>query len=160
MRFPVVYATAALVAAAAPLAAQSAAAPAHAPVSSPARTVSAEEAAVRAALQHYLDGHATGRGEEFAAVMHPEMKMMFIREGAFTQRTSAEYIGGASGRPAADEAQRRRWIESVDVTGNAAQAKIVLDYPTARLTDYMTLLRIDGEWKIVNKIFHAEPRRP
>ena len=74
--------------------------------------------------------------------------------------TSAEYIGGVSGRPAADEAQRRRWIESVDVTGNAAQAKIVLDYPTARLTDYMTLLKIDGQWKIVNKIFHSEPRRP
>jgi hypothetical protein len=160
MRFPVVYTAVALLAAAAPLTAQSAASPASHPAPSPTRTVSAEEAAVRAALQHYLDGHATGRGEEFAAVMHPEMKMMFVREGAFTQRTSAEYIGGASGRPAADEAQRRRWIESVDVTGNAAQAKIVLDYPTARLTDYMTLLRIDGEWKIVNKIFHAEPRRP
>ncbi|HYH83432.1 MAG TPA: nuclear transport factor 2 family protein [Longimicrobium sp.] len=158
MRFPVVYAAAALLAAAGPLTAQTAASPSSAPAPAPA--ASAEEAAVRAALQHYLDGHATGRGEEFAAVMHPEMKMMFIREGAFTQRTSAEYIAGASGRPAADEARRRRWIESVDVTGNAASAKIVLDYPTARLTDYMTLLKIDGQWKIVNKIFHAEPRQP
>ncbi|HEU4557766.1 MAG TPA: nuclear transport factor 2 family protein [Longimicrobium sp.] len=158
MRYPVVFAAAALLAAAAtPLAAQTAAAPAG---NAAAASQSGEEAAVRAALQHYLNGHATGRGEEFAQVMHPEMKMMFVRDGQFTQRTSAEYIGGASGRPAADEAQRRRWIESVDVTGNAAQAKIVLDYPTARLTDYMTLLKIDGQWKIVNKIFHSEPRRP
>lgn len=124
----------------------------------PTRAVSAEEAEVRAALQHYLNGHATGLGSEFAAVMHPEMKMMFIRDGQLTQRTSAEYIAGTSGRPAADEAQRRRWIESVDVTGNAAVAKIVLDYPTTRLTDYFTLLKIDGEWKIMNKIFHAEPK--
>lgn len=159
MRYPVVFAAAALLAAAAaPLSAQTSAAPASAPASAPA--AAGEEAAVRAALQHYLNGHATGRGEEFAAVMHPEMKMMFVRDGQFMQRTSAEYIGGVSGRPAADEAQRRRWIESVDVTGNAAQAKIVLDYPTARLTDYMTLLKIDGQWKIVNKIFHSEPRRP
>jgi hypothetical protein len=49
-------------------------------------------------------------------------------------------------------------IESVDVTGNAAVAKIVLDYPTTRLTDYFTLLKVDGEWKIMNKIFYAEPK--
>lgn len=122
------------------------------------RMMANEEAAVRSALQHYLDGHATGRGEEFAAVMHREMKMMFIRDGQLMQRTSAEYIAATSGSPAADEAMRRRWIESVDVTGNAAQAKIVLDYPSARLTDYFTLLKIDGEWKIMNKVFHAEPK--
>jgi hypothetical protein len=32
----------------------------------------------------------------------------------------------------------------------------VLDYPDAVLTDYMSLLKIDGEWKIVNKIFTVE----
>jgi hypothetical protein len=35
-------------------------------------------------------------------------------------------------------------------------AKIVLDYPDALLTDYMSLLKIDGEWKIVNKIFTVD----
>jgi regulator of protease activity HflC (stomatin/prohibitin superfamily) len=117
------------------------------------------EAEVRAALQHYLNAHATGRAEEHAKVLHGEMRMMGIRDGRLTQRTAAEYMASSSGRPAADEAQRRRWIERVDVTGDAAQAKIVLDYPNARLTDYMNLLRVDGEWRIVNKIFHAEPRR-
>jgi regulator of protease activity HflC (stomatin/prohibitin superfamily) len=127
-------------------------------VSASAQT-SSEEAAVRAVLQRYLDGHATGNGSHFFAAMHPEMRMMSVREGRLTGRTAAEYIAGASGLPAADEAQRLRWIESVDVTGGAAHAKIVLDYPTVRLTDYMNLLKVDGEWRIVNKIFHAEPKR-
>ncbi|HEX8274437.1 MAG TPA: nuclear transport factor 2 family protein [Longimicrobiaceae bacterium] len=118
----------------------------------------ADEAGVRAALQHYLDGHATGRAEHFAAAMHPEMRMFWIRDGALSQRTQAEYVAGASGRPAADEAQRRRWIEEVDVTGDAAVAKVVLDYPQARITDYMSLLRVDGEWRIVNKTFHSQPK--
>jgi regulator of protease activity HflC (stomatin/prohibitin superfamily) len=126
-------------------------------VSASAQT-SSEEAAVRAVLQRYLDGHATGNGSHFFAAMHPEMRMMSVREGRLAGRTAAEYIAGASGLPAADEAQRLRWIESVDVTGGAAQAKIVLDYPTVRLTDYMNLLKVDGEWRIVNKIFHAEPK--
>jgi hypothetical protein len=36
--------------------------------------------------------------------------------------------------------------------------KIVLDYPNALITDYMSLLKIDGEWKIVNKIFTVQPK--
>lgn len=118
----------------------------------------ADEAGVRAALQHYLDGHATGRAEHFAAAMHPEMRMFWIRDGGLAQRTQAEYVAGASGRPAGDEARRRRWIEEVDVTGDAAVAKVVLDYPQARITDYMSLLRVDGEWRIVNKTFHSQPK--
>ena len=117
-----------------------------------------EEAAVRQTLNYYLQGHATGNGEFFRKAFHPEAKLFWIRDGKFAQRTSEDYIAGATGKPAADEAQRKRTIESVDITGNAAVAKIVLDYPSVRLTDYMSLLKVDGEWKIVNKIFLAEPK--
>ena len=39
-----------------------------------------------------------------------------------------------------------------------AVAKLVLDYPQIKFTDYMTLLKVDGEWKIINKTFYAEPK--
>ena len=123
-----------------------------------AQEAPAEEAAVRAALEHYLLGHATGDGAHHAMVFHPESKLFWIRGDTLNTRTSADYIAGAPGAPAADEDQRRREITMVDVTGNAAVAKIVLDYPDALLTDYMSLLKIDGEWKIVNKIVTAEPK--
>ena len=122
-------------------------------VSTLAQEASDEEAAVRAALQHYLLGHATGDGSHYEIVFHPEAKLFWIRDGALATRTSAEYIAGAGGQPAADEAQRRREITMVDVTGDAAVAKVVLDYPGRVFTDYMSLLKIDGEWKIVNKTF-------
>ena len=124
----------------------------------PARAQNAEEAAVRQAIEHYFRGHATGQGEHFRKVFHPESKLFWIREGKFAQRTSEEYIAGASGKPAADEAQRKRRIESVDITGNAAMVKVVLDYPRVRFTDYMSMLKVDGEWKIVNKTFVSEPK--
>ena len=91
-------------------------------------------------------------------VFHPQSKLFWMRDDTLNTRTSADYIAGASGSPAADEDQRRREITMVDVTGDAAVARIVLDYPTVVLTDYMSLLKIDGEWKIVNKIFTAEPK--
>lgn len=117
-----------------------------------------DEAGVRKAIDYYLQGHATGDGEHHKKAFHPEAKLFWIRDGQFAQRTSAEYIAGSSGKPAADEAQRKRSIEMIDITGNAAVAKVVLDYPHTRFTDYMSLLKIDGEWKIVNKTFVSEPK--
>jgi putative lumazine-binding protein len=123
------------------------------------RRQSTEEAAVRAALERYLQGHATGDGAHFSAVFHPDSKLFWVRDGQLMQRTSADYIAGAPGKPAADESQRKRRIVSVDVTGNAASAKIEPDYPSAKLTDHMSLLKVGGEWKIVNKIFTSEPKK-
>lgn len=118
-----------------------------------------DEAGVRQAIEYYFQGHATGNGEHFKKAFHTEAKLFWIRDGQFSQRTSAEYIAGASGKPPADEAKRKRSIESIDITGNAAVAKVVLDYPQVRFTDYMSLLKIDGEWKIVNKTFVSEPKK-
>ena len=124
-----------------------------------ARAQNAEEAAVRAAIEHYFRAHATGLGEHHRKVFHPEAKLFFINDGKFAQRTSEEYIAGSPGKPAADEAQRKRTIEMIDITGDAAVAKLVLDYPNAKLTDYMSLLKIDGEWRIVNKVFTREMKK-
>ena len=117
-----------------------------------------EEAGVRACIELYFRGHATGDGQYFRQAFHPDAKLFFIRDGKVTQWTLEEYAGRASGKPAPDEARRKRRIESIDITGNAAIAKIVLDYPTVIFTDYMSLLKIGNEWKIVNKSFHANPR--
>lgn len=117
-----------------------------------------EKEAARLPLENYLQGHATGNGEFHQKAFYSEARLLFVRDGKLTQRTSAEYIKGASGKPAADEAARKRWIEMVDVQGNAAVGKIILDYPNMYFVDYFALLKINGEWKIVNKSFHAQPR--
>ena len=128
--------------------------------SAPARSSasSADEAAVREAVNHYLLAHSTGDGNHIKNVFHPELKMFFFRDGEIRFRPGPEYIAGFSGKPAADEAQRKRRIESVDITGTAAMAKVILDYPQATLTDYFQLVKVNNEWKIVSKIFHSEPK--
>ena len=121
----------------------------------------ADEAAVRAALQHYIQGHATGDGAHMRIAFHPQARLFWSSADTLATRTSDEYIGRMSGKPAADEASgvRKRRIESVDVTGNAAIGKIVLDYPDAYIVDYMSLVKTKGEWKIVNKIFMTEMKK-
>lgn len=117
-----------------------------------------EEAAVRQVVEFYIRSHATGEGEHVARAFHPDLVMYYLRDGELMERTGADFIAGFRGQPQADEAQRRRWIGMVDVSGNAAVAKVILDYPAVRITDYFTLLKIDGSWKIMNKVFHSEPK--
>ncbi len=114
--------------------------------------------AVKIPLENYLKGHATGDGEYFKKAFHTEGNLIFVRDGKYTTRSFAEYIAGATGKPAPDEAQRKRRIGNIEIVGNAAIATIILDYPTVKFTDYMTLLKFNGEWKIVNKSFYAEPK--
>lgn len=122
------------------------------------QAASSDEAAVRAAISRYLEAHATGSGEPLKGVFHPKLDLMFVRGDTLATRSGQDYIAGFRGTPAPDEAQRKRWIEMVDVSGGAAIAKVILDYPTTRFTDYFTLLKINGQWQIMNKTFHAEPK--
>ncbi len=116
------------------------------------------EAAARVPLDNYIQGHATGNGDFMRKAFHSEAKVMAFRDGKLTNLTAEEFASRFNGKPAADEAQRKRRIESVEITGNAGVGKIVLDYPTVTFTDYMSLLKVGDEWKIVNKVFYAEPK--
>ncbi|MGD9560712.1 MAG: nuclear transport factor 2 family protein [Pyrinomonadaceae bacterium] len=121
-----------------------------------------EKDAVRVPLENYIKAHATGDPEYARKAFHTEGNMTFVRDGKFMSETFDSFIKRAfTGKPAADEDKRKsgRRIESVVVAGDAAMAKIVLDYPTVKFVDYMTLLKINGEWKIVNKSFHAERKQ-
>ncbi|TGX42542.1 nuclear transport factor 2 family protein [Sphingomonas naasensis] len=129
-------------------------------IATPALAQEKDEAGARAAVNHYLAGHITGSADEFRAAFHPKGMLYWNKDGAFAERTVTDFIAGAPGKPAADEAQRRRSIESLDVTGNAAMAKVVLDYPSVKFTDYLSLVKADGEWRIVNKIFNVERKTP
>ena len=117
-----------------------------------------DEDEIRAVVGKYFESHATGNAAPLAEAFHPTWTMMSVRDGALATRTLEQYTSGFTGKAPADEAQRKRSIEQIDITGNAAMAKIRLDYPAATLTDYMLLLKIDGKWQVVSKIFHSAPK--
>lgn len=121
-----------------------------------------EEAGVRAALQHYLDGQKSGKGDDFRAAFDVRGTMWVPRADTAVLVPFEHYIANAdknyTGKPSPDEPKMHRRIVSIDITGATAIAKIELDGPEALMTDYMSLLRIRGEWRIVNKIVNVERR--
>lgn len=124
-----------------------------------AQHASPEDLALRKAIEdHYFKAHSTGDGEHLRGMFVDEGRMMWVQDGGLRVRTSAEFIAGFNGQPAGDEAKRKRRIVVTDVTHDTAIAKVELDYPGVFFTDYFTLHKVGGEWKIVHKSFHRRPK--
>ena len=116
-----------------------------------------DEQGVRAAIQQYLKGHATGNAEEMRKAFLPTAHIEGIRSGVFTSWTVDQYVAGFKGTPAADESNRKRTINTVDIQGTAAMARATLVHGATTFTDYFVLLKVDGAWKIANKVYSSVP---
>lgn len=125
-----------------------------------ATPASADQQAVTATVKLYFQGHATGDGEYFRRAFHTDAKLFWIKDGKLAQKTSAEFAAGAGGKPEADEAKRVRKIALVDIADDVAVVKVELDYPSAYIVDYLSLVKIDGTWMVINKIFHRGAPKP
>jgi Putative lumazine-binding len=120
----------------------------------------ADEAAIRQTVQYYFDGGKNRDSLTLRKAFHPEARMLFAREGKLAVIPIGEYItrvGSERLKPGEVDSTERK-VVSVDVVGDAAVAKVELKRPGALVTDYMSLLKVDGRWLIVNKIFTREKR--
>ena len=115
-----------------------------------------DERAVRAVVGTYFKGHATAIADTMRTAFLPTAHIEGIRNGAFSSWTVDEYVAGFRGQPAADEATRTRTIDVVDISGSAAMVKATLKHGATTFTDYFVLLKVDGAWRIANKVYHAQ----
>ena len=113
----------------------------------------ADDAAVRAVIQQYFKGHATGSPQEMGKAFHPTAHVEGNRDGTFVSWTAEQYASNFTGKPAPDEASRKRTIDRVDISGDAAMVKATLVHGATTFTDYFVLLKINNEWKIANKVY-------
>ena len=118
-----------------------------------------DEQGVRAAVNQYFRGHATGDGNEMRKAFLPTAHIEGNRDGKFVSWTVDEYCSRFTGKPANDEATRKRTIDSVDVSGTAAMAEATLVHGATTFTDYFVLLKVNGEWKIANKVYSSRPTK-
>lgn len=121
----------------------------------------ADEAAIRQTVQYYFDGGKNRDSVALRKAFHPEARMLFAKDGKLVVVPIGEYIARVAEnklKPGEVDSTKRR-VTTVDVAGDAALAKLELERPNALITDYMSLLKVDGRWQIVNKIYTRETRR-
>jgi hypothetical protein len=119
-----------------------------------------EEAAVRHAVESYLHGLKYNDVESLKKAFWPEAKLFFVKnDGQLGQLTQSQWYEGFAASAGKEEKGDLK-ITAVDITGNAASVKVEEDYPGSVYIDYLSLLKFDGEWKIVNKIYTSRRKKP
>ena len=71
------------------------------------------------------------------------------------KKNKAEYIDGVKNRQSPNELDEVFKMETIgiEILGNVAMAKVHLPMLGYNYYDYLSLIKIDNDWKIVNKIF-------
>ena len=102
-------------------------------------------------VSYYLDGGTNNDFETLKKAFHETATMKYIGGEGYTEVNALEFFGSRM-KPGPKQDRITR-ISSIDIAGNAANARLEIEYPTFTFIDYMHLLKINGEWKIVSKIF-------
>lgn len=121
-----------------------------------AQSADADLKGIRAAINVYFRGHATRNADTMRAAFLPTAHIEGIRNGRFTSWTVDQYVANFKGDVPADEASRTRVIDVVDKVGTAAMVKATLKHGATTFTDYFVLLKVDGNWRIANKVYHGQ----
>lgn len=117
---------------------------------------SADETAVRQTVQNYLHGLKHNDVEGLKKAFWPDAKLFFVmRDGKLGQLTQEDWYKSFAASAGKEEEGDLR-ITALDITGNAASVKVEEDYPASKYTDYLSLLKFNNEWRIVNKIYTSE----
>ncbi len=104
-------------------------------------------------VQHYIDGGKSGKGDEMKPAFHKDATIFGYAGPDLFAGPIQLLFDWADDSDPATRLQAR--IASMDVVDSVATVRLELDnWNGSRYTDMFTLLKVDGEWKIMNKVFH------
>jgi protease I len=106
-------------------------------------------------LTSYLDGLSEKNDTLLKRAFQPDARMEFIYNDELQNVNALEAL--ISDLTATDEVILSTRIVSVNISGNASSAQLEIQLAEITYIDFMNLLKIDGNWKIVNKVFFTRP---
>jgi Putative lumazine-binding len=122
------------------------------------RTQDPQEDSVRAVVGAYLHGLKFNDVPSLRSAFWPDAKLLFVKpDGSLGQLSQEEWYRMFAGSAGKEEAGDLG-IASIDITDNAASVKVIETYPKSIYVDYLNLLRLNGKWIVVNKIYTSRPR--
>ncbi len=119
-----------------------------------AQTKEQDIEAVKTVCTYYLDGGTNGDSVLFSKAFNPAGLMQYMRNDTLQIVSLKDFMARMKNSGAKQD--RKTKIESVEVYGNAAAAKLTIEYPTFYFHDMMSLLKTKDGWKIVSKIFYRQ----
>ena len=116
-------------------------------------------AEVAAALTDYLDGLYFSDTVRLRRIFHPGAVYACATEGQLLRLTMDEYFPIVDKRPspASRSEPRRDRIVSIEFAGPVtAFVRLNCAIGPKLFTDLLSLVKVDGRWQIISKVFHFD----
>lgn len=114
----------------------------------------AERDNVIRALNDYIEGSGQADPDRLQRAFHPDAMLLLSRPNMpYWPVKVQEYVGWFSGAKAGRPTGRIGHLQSIDIEGDTASAKVEILIPArqARFVDLFLLRKLEGAWKIVAK---------
>ena len=109
--------------------------------------------AIAKTVQHYIDGGKTGRSDEMKLAFHPDATIFGYAGAELFAGPIQMLFDWVDQNGPATELQGR--VTSIDLIETVATVRLELEnWSGRRFTDLFTLVKVDGDWKIISKVFH------
>ncbi len=118
-----------------------------------ATTNKSEQDAITRTVQYYIDGARSGRSDDMKPAFHKDAWIFGYGATGLLASPIQELFDRVDKTGPAPETEAQ--IAQIDLGNSVATVRLELDkWAGRRFTDFFTLLKVDGNWKIMNKVFH------
>jgi Putative lumazine-binding len=114
-------------------------------------------AGVAAVVATYFEGLYHSDTDRLRQVFHPLAQYVCVTDGTLLYRDMETYFPVVDARPspASRGEVRRDEILSVEFAGPVTvRVALRCAIGTRLCTDFLTLIRLDGRWQVISKVFH------
>jgi hypothetical protein len=128
-------------------------------VSLPFAAAPVEFVAVLDLLGRYFDALHRSDAELLAGVLHPTALYATAADGGLLRLSLPEYLAIVAAResPAGRGESRTDAVESIEFAGPVtASARVRCSIGPKRFVDLLTMVKLDGRWWVMSKVFHYE----
>jgi len=115
-----------------------------------------EKSRVAAAVAQYVLAAATADEAGLRSVFHPSASIVGNYQGAVEWLSLDAYVQEVRGANLPPNPNPEWTLTAITILADTAVAEIDDQFGSMRFSNFLSLLRIDGEWKIVAKLYHLK----
>lgn len=107
---------------------------------------------ITATLTDYIEGSTNGQPKRLKKAFYSDLNLYYIKNDKIAVWSGKDYIlDTKEGQPTGESGK----ILSIDYENNAAVAKVEISHPKSSTPyiDYFMLLKTEGKWTIIHKMF-------
>jgi hypothetical protein len=123
------------------------------------KLIDTDARALRALAQTYFDAAYEMDADKFASIFHPSSSVTKVSDdGSVSVTPSATWLAAVRNlkAPIQQGLERNDQLLSTDVEGELALVKLKLQIPPNTFTDMLSCLKVDGTWKIAQKVMTSK----